>query len=423
MTEHFKKNILILVGGTAVSQAIGIAASVLLARIYSPDDFGILALISSTVGFFCIAASGRYELGFMLAENYSIVLGLFRLIIRIILSISLLCVIASLIYFFGADGNIIIKTPFLMIGPAVFFASWSQVVIVFLTREKHFNSLSAFRIVEVSANIIPALILGSLGALGLVSAYLVSQTLLAMALSWFLFNVWKKNKQYHKELPIISLNTIANKFKQFPRFNVSQGLLDAFQMSGVLWIGSNFLSLTAMGFYGMVMRFLQLPFGLVIRPLSQVYFGEISEAFRQKKPFYEFSRKLTIRIAQFAIPLLLIFPFISKFIFEFVLGKAWAEAGTLASILAFWIVADSIRSPLSQIPIILSLQEQYLKITLVGTLLVFLVFALFCLLIPRENYFSVFLFFTGIQVFFNSFLIFYCLQLARKHDTGLLHTT
>ena len=406
-----------------MSHALGIAASVLLARIYSPDDFGILALISSAVGFFCIAASGRYELGFMLAENYSIVLGLFRLIIRIILITSLLCVLASLIYFFFADGNSITKTPFLMIGPAVLFACWSQVVIVFLTREKHFKSLSAFRIVEVSANIIPALILGSLGALGLVSAYLVSQTVLAMALSWFLLNVWKKNKQYHKELPIISFSTIANKFKQFPRFNVSQGLLDAFQMSGVLWIGSSFLSLTTMGFYGMVMRFLQLPFGLIIRPLSQVYFGEISEAFRQKKPFYEFSRKLTIRILQFAIPILLIFPFISKFIFEFVLGEAWSEAGILASILAFWISADSIRSPLSQIPIILSLQEQYLKITFVGTLLVFLVFVLLCLVMPSENYFSVFLFFTGIQVFFNSFLIFYCLQLARKHDASLLHTS
>lgn len=423
MAEHFKKNILILVGGTAVSQVLGIAASVLLARIYSPGDFGILALISSAVGFFCIAASGRYELGFMLAENYSIVLGLFRLIIRIILAISLLCFVASLFYFFIVEENNFSKIPFLMLGPAIFFASWSQVVIVFLTREKHFKSLSAFRIVEVSANIIPALILGGLGALGLVSAYLISQTVLALVVSWFLLKVWKSTYQFNKELPSISLKNIANKFSQFPRFNVSQGLLDAFQMSGVLWIGSSFLSLTAMGFYGMVMRFLQLPFGLIIRPLSQVYFGEISEAFRQKKPFYEFSRKLTIRIALFAIPLLLLFPFISEFLFEFVLGKAWADTGKMASVLAFWIVADSIRSPLSQIPIILSLQKQYLKITLVGTLMVFLVFSLSCIVIPRDNYFNVFLFFTGIQVFFNTYLIFYCLQLARKHDTGLLHTT
>lgn len=410
-------------GGSAVSQALGIAASVLLARIYSPGDFGILALISSAVGFFCIAASGRYELGFMLAENYSIVLGLFRLIIRIILAVSLLCFVASLVYFFIVEENSFSKMPFLMLGPAVFFASWSQVVIVFLTREKHFKSLSAFRIVEVSANIIPALILGGLGALGLVSAYLISQTVLALVLSWFLLKVWKNTNQFHKEMPSISLKNIANKFSQFPRFNVSQGLLDAFQMSGVLWIGSSFLSLTAMGFYGMVMRFLQLPFGLIIRPLSQVYFGEISEAFRQKKPFYEFSRKLTIRIALFAIPLLLLFPFISDFLFEFVLGKAWTDAGKMASVLAFWIVADSIRSPLSQIPIILSLQKQYLKITLIGTFMVFLAFAICCIVIPRDNYFNVFLFFTGIQVFFNTYLIFYCLQLARKHDTGLLHTT
>lgn len=422
MTGNFLKNTLILVGGGAISQALGVAASVILARIYSPNDFGVLALVSSAVGFFCNAASGRYELGFMLTENYTVILGLYRLIIRIILTVSMLCFGASLAYFLLTDKSVISRTPFLTLGPAVFAACWAQVNIVFLTREKYFKSISAFRIVEVSANIIPALLLGGLGALGLVSAYLISQTVLAITLTFFLVMVWKKKYLILKELPIPSLRDIALKFKQFPYYNVSQGLLDAFQMSGILWIGSSFLSLTAMGFYGIVMRFLQLPFGLIIRPLAQVYFGEISEAFRQNKPFYEFSHKLAIRIALFALPLLIVFPFVAKLIFEFVLGNEWADAGSLASVLAFWIVADSIRAPLSQIPIILSLQERYLKITLTGTLLAFFVFAICCMTMPSENYFNVFLFFTFIQVLFNTYLIFYCLKLARRHDAGL-HST
>jgi O-antigen/teichoic acid export membrane protein len=419
LTGHFQKNIFILIGGAAIAQLLGIVASIILARIYSPSDFGVLALVNSAVGFFCIAASGRYELGFMIAENYAVIRSLFILIIRIILIVSFVCFGGYWVYIFLSGQSIESTISYLTIAPAVLAASWTQVNIVFLTREKYFKSISAFRIVEVSANVIPALLLGSLGAFGLVSAYLISQTVLATALSVFVYMVWKKKYQKLIELPSPSISNVAKKFIQFPRYNVSQGLLDAFQMSGVLWIGSSFLSLTAMGFYSIVMRFLQLPFGLIIRPLAQVYFGEISEAFRSNKPFYEFSKGLAMRLALYAIPLLFVFPFIAKFIFELVLGKEWAEAGALASVLAFWIVADSIRAPLSQIPIVLSLQKRYLTITLLGTFIVFIVFALSCIMIPQESYFNVFLFFTVIQFFFNSYLIYYCLQLARKHDAGL----
>jgi O-antigen/teichoic acid export membrane protein len=422
LTRHFKKNVLILTGGTAVSQALGIAASVVLARIYSPDHFGVLALLSSAVGFFSIAASGRYELGFMLAEKHSVIRSLFRLIVRIVVVVSLICAAGSLGYFYFAEPEDLRRTPFLMLGPAVFAASSAQVINVFLTREKQFKSLSVIRIVEVSANVIPALFLGSLGATGLVSAYLISQVVLAIGLTLIMMQVWKKKYQSEKKTDIPSLAEVAGKFQQFPRYNVSQGLLDAFQMSGILWIGASFLSLTAMGFYGIVMRFLQIPFGLIIRPLAQVYFGEIAEAFRQKKPFYEFSKKLAIRIAFLALPVLIIFPFMAEFIFETLLGSKWRGAGPLASILAFWIVADSIRSPLSQIPIILSVQAGYLKITLTGTLILFTIFFLICSGMPGENYINVFLIFTCIQVLFNMYLIFHCLQLARKHDAGL-HTT
>lgn len=419
MTRQFTKNVLILTGGTAVSQFLGIAASVILARIYSPGDFGVLALVTSLVGFFSIVASGRYELGFMSAENHATIRSLFRLIIRIILFTSLLCFIVSLGYYIFSSTDIKTKSNFLMIAPAVFAASLAQVIIVFLTREKQFKSLSGFRIIEVGANISPALLLGSLGATGLVSAYLISQMVLAMALTWFLIRVWRKNYQHDQSTSFPSLKEIATRFSRFPKYNVSQGLLDAFQMSGILWIGTSFLSLTAMGFYGLVMRFLQMPFGLVIRPLAQVYFGEISEAFRQKKPFYEFSKKLAVKIAIIAVPALLIFPFIAEFIFELILGKEWKEAGKIAALLAFWIVADSIRSPLSQIPIILSLQASYLKITLLGTSAVFAIFALCCARMPNESYIEVFVIFTCIQVIFNLYLIIHCLQLARKHDAGL----
>ena len=49
MKSSFTKNVLTLMTGTAVAQAIPIAISPILTRLYTPSDFGVFALFFSIV--------------------------------------------------------------------------------------------------------------------------------------------------------------------------------------------------------------------------------------------------------------------------------------------------------------------------------------------------------------------------------------
>lgn len=58
-----------LVGGTAGPQLLRVLAAPLLTRLYSPDDFGLLAVYASLSALIGGTSSLRYELAFPLPEN------------------------------------------------------------------------------------------------------------------------------------------------------------------------------------------------------------------------------------------------------------------------------------------------------------------------------------------------------------------
>ncbi len=59
----------ILVSGTAFGQVLVLAASPLLTRIYTPADFGVLAVLTGFLGVFGAVGSFRYELAIPLADD------------------------------------------------------------------------------------------------------------------------------------------------------------------------------------------------------------------------------------------------------------------------------------------------------------------------------------------------------------------
>ena len=69
--SDFSRNVLTLMTGTSIAQAIPIAISPILTRIYTPDDFGIFALYMSIASIIAVIATGRYELAMMLPKKDS----------------------------------------------------------------------------------------------------------------------------------------------------------------------------------------------------------------------------------------------------------------------------------------------------------------------------------------------------------------
>jgi O-antigen/teichoic acid export membrane protein len=93
LRSEFNRNALTLVSGTAIAQAILVLISPILTRLYSPADFGDLALFISITSIIGVIANGRYELAIMLPEkdedaiNVAAAGFLFNILISLLFSI------------------------------------------------------------------------------------------------------------------------------------------------------------------------------------------------------------------------------------------------------------------------------------------------------------------------------------------------
>ena len=67
--SEFNRNILTLMTGSTIANAIPVAISPILTRIYSPEDFGLLALFLAVTTIFGTIVNGRYELAIMLPKK------------------------------------------------------------------------------------------------------------------------------------------------------------------------------------------------------------------------------------------------------------------------------------------------------------------------------------------------------------------
>ena len=86
--SEFSRNVLTLMTGTTIAQAIPIAISPILTRIYTPEDFGVVALFMAIVMIFGSIISARYEFAIMLPEKEVDAINLVALSILIMIIIS-----------------------------------------------------------------------------------------------------------------------------------------------------------------------------------------------------------------------------------------------------------------------------------------------------------------------------------------------
>ncbi|MBD3843179.1 MAG: oligosaccharide flippase family protein [Campylobacterales bacterium] len=75
--SEFSRNVLTLMTGTTIAQAIPIAISPILTRIYTPEDFAVFALFVSIVGIMAVVSTGKYEMSLILPKKDTFAYQLF----------------------------------------------------------------------------------------------------------------------------------------------------------------------------------------------------------------------------------------------------------------------------------------------------------------------------------------------------------
>jgi len=350
--SHFSKNVITLVGGTALAQIITFLASPIITRLYGPDAFGILALFTSITGIFAVIACLRYELAIMLPKSDKEAANILGLCLLIVVFISILS-----IPFLILSQQILIQSlkisqlePYFWFIPLSTFLSGIFLAMEYWnSRTKHFYRLSTIRVFKSVSTKGIQIGVGSAGfASGgtLISANIFGQIVSTSILG---LQILKEHQSFFKQN--ITIKGMVAAFKlyiKFPKFDIWSALLGTISSMLPIFILSAYFNPSIVGYYSLSLMVLQLPMSLIGSAIGQVFFQKAAEAknISQKKlrDMVEKPLKPLIFLVYFPTILLIL---IGPELFGAVFGLNWMESGNYARYMALWMSIGFISSPIS----------------------------------------------------------------------------
>ena len=369
----FRANVLTLMTGTTVAQAIPIAISPILTRLYTPDDLGIFALYMSIPSLISIIATGRYELAIMLPQKDEEAINIVALSILIALSISmvtLVCIwlfndqlIKLLNYKEISQWVYFIPVTVLLTGLYNTFSYWSN-------RKKQYSRLAVSRIVQSTTTAGANLGFGFSGFsnIGLLYGNIIGQ---AISTSILGMRVWQEKGDTLHVVAKKEMLRQARMYKDFPKINSLHAFTDMLQSSGIIMLIAYFFGNTILGFYSFALRIVKTPMALIGSSVGQVFYQRASHLYNTGGDLKTLTERMMIKL--FLIGFL---PFLALFLYapelcSFVFGGNWREAGLYIQILSPWLMLNFLISPISQLPLIFNEQKTSFFISSVENISIF----------------------------------------------------
>jgi len=331
--SEFTRNVLTLMTGTVVAQAIPIAISPILTRIYSPEEFGLFALFFALLSILSVLANGRYENAVMLPKKDSDAINIFALglVINISLSLFLLVIVVlfndDLTKLLGSDA---IAVWLYFVPVALFFTGLFNILNSFNNRQKNYKDMAEAMVVKSIVLAAIQIFIGLIksGATGLISGQIVSQFFANMKL---IKNILK-DKNLIESIKKIKIIACAKRYQDFPKFSLPSAFASVLSghLSNILI--SIFYSVSTLGFYSLVQRVLGIPSSLMGKSIGQVYYEEGTKEKKRTGSATTLFNSTLKKLLIIGFPSFLFLFLVVEELFAFVFSEEWRVAGEYAQI-------------------------------------------------------------------------------------------
>ena len=354
------RHVLTLLTSTRLAQLIALAASPLLSRLYTPENFGVFALYLSAVTLLAILATGRYELAIVLPEDDDDARHLFALALFVSLVVTAATLLAVLLWGDGLAaraGHAELSHWLYLLPLSVGLTALVNTLSCWANRQKQYPQLALSRVVQTGAS---AAVNVGLGLGGWATSGLLLGSTLAQAVAAAMLAVPTRGAlRAPLRLERVRLRRLMRRYINFPRVNLPHALLDALQASALLGLMGAAFGSQVLGGYAFALRIARIPLAMLGASVGQVFQQRAAQIFNEGGDLAALARRTTLRLAWFALPFVALM-LAAPALFGWAFGPIWREAGVYALILTPWMVLNFLSSPLSQLPLVVGRQGQAL---------------------------------------------------------------
>lgn len=376
--SEFGRNVLTLMTGTTIAQAIPLAISPILTRIYSPEDFGLFAFYSVLVSIVGVMATGRYEMAIMMPAkeeegDVRVIVFVAASIMLLVAFISFVVVLVFNVQIANTLGRPEISNLLYFLPLSIVLAGLYQILNYLLIRKRKFKQLSINKICfsSISGPSQVGMGLLGLGAMGMLASNIFSFGVT----SWMVlrssdirdvFKVaeWKQAKK------------VAAKYSQYPKYDIPSILVNLIANQLPLLVMGKYFGLGVLGFYSLMSKTFMAPITLLSNSILDVFKQRATEDYQRYGNCRDIYVKILKKLLLVGFAPFLIMAVYGADIFAFVFGEQWRSAGVMAQILSPAFFLNFLVNPLSYTFYIVQKQNTNLAFNMMFLVLMFLAVAL-----------------------------------------------
>jgi O-antigen/teichoic acid export membrane protein len=341
--SNFVKNISYVSLGSIAAQAISLAASVFLTRLYSPEEFGEFSVVLSISSVIAIVATLRLETAIPLAKDdgeskriaEAALFSVFICTVFIVLALA----IAETSWNLTRASNIE-ASRWLVPAFVSSTAAWS-VMSMLQSRRGNFSGLSLSTVSSSAIQNLGQILAGvtHAGALGLSAGYVVGRAWNVGVLSRG--SGIRINNRFEQHWSTIK------RWRRMPLMTMLPSLLNMLSVGSVALFVASFYGNMFAGYFALAVRILALPAALLGQAVRTVFYPKTAEVERNGNGMKQLIETATTALVVAAVPVFGLILLLGPEIFELVFGSEWRYAGTISALLAPWLGTSFISSPLS----------------------------------------------------------------------------
>jgi O-antigen/teichoic acid export membrane protein len=286
-----------LATGNGISQGITLLGYMLLARVYHPEDFGLLGVIAGIGTIGGTSASLRYDFTILLPKRRrgADLATYAALVVALCGSIAFTLVAGLLSAMHVGEW----AGFWWLIGPMVFGLAVINVLGFVQNREARYRHISTVQIVRSGAMVAGSFLLAGFQA-GLVYGYCIGVLAGSASAVWlnrradgYVYKRWSGRR----------VSAWLRTHRKFLKFSFPAVFVGAFAAQLPIFLISAYLGQQAAGYFSIIQRTVSGPTQLVSRAINRVYLQKLASMRAHRQPIAEFQSSITRKtfVATFAV--------------------------------------------------------------------------------------------------------------------------
>ncbi|WP_298475036.1 oligosaccharide flippase family protein [uncultured Maribacter sp.] len=364
------KNIGFLAGGTALAQLITFIVTIYLTRMYLPENFGILSLLTSIVSLLAPVSSLRYDKAIILSEDEREFKSLLYLSGAINIILFFVLFIAGLALWCFSDylGLNSYKSLFWIIPCSVLFFGFASTFQSYNEKLSKFKLTASISLVDASVkSFLQYVLYGFLPKMGLLLGYLGALFTNFMV---YFFNFLSNKKEKTLKVTTKDLKFVSKKYNKFPKYFAWSNMIDSASQNICAITFPFFFSLHILGNFSIAFKVVRLPAMLISMATRRVYYPKAAGLFvNDKANFFKLYKKSTITLILISIIPVILLEFLIPNIFTLFFDKNWMSSIPYAQIILVYVFFNFVNSLAHENMLIFGLQRAFLIIEVIWIVL------------------------------------------------------